>query len=178
MLDRSSVGMMEATALQMWWSSSNGGRNAFKWRPQLFCIMQSIPTSRLIHNIHGPLSLNTNENVCSIYQLNSMHSYRVEIRVSVVPTVISNTTPKFYLQHSLQRILQRDFSLQSSHNKHQQLIRSLNTAFNATFNVTVFSASMVLHAIKDGVNLQRALISIPSLQVANLQRRRCEEGVA
>ena len=29
MLDRSSIGMMEATALQMWWSSSNGGRNFF-----------------------------------------------------------------------------------------------------------------------------------------------------
>ena len=43
-LDRSSVGMMEATTLQMWWSSSNGGRNAFKWRPQLFCIVQSMPT--------------------------------------------------------------------------------------------------------------------------------------
>ena len=44
MLDLSSVVMMEATALQMWWSSSNGGRNTFKWRPQLFCIVQSMPT--------------------------------------------------------------------------------------------------------------------------------------
>ena len=103
-----------------WWRpqlSSNGGRNAFKWRPQLFCIMQSIPTSLQLYP-HSRIKGDFTSCITQLHPkhdativLNSQQQYSVHnpryMKYSSLHSwyaPVSNTTPKSTKEFNVEKL--------------------------------------------------------------------------